>query len=55
MTKQPKERVDILLVERGLCETREKQNGPLWQALSFQMKYELIRQARKLPSMHRYK
>jgi 23S rRNA (cytidine1920-2'-O)/16S rRNA (cytidine1409-2'-O)-methyltransferase len=24
MIKTPKERVDVLLVERGLCETREK-------------------------------
>lgn len=35
MTKQPKERVDILLVERGLCETREKAKRSIMAGLVF--------------------
>ncbi|SOC27102.1 23S rRNA (cytidine1920-2'-O)/16S rRNA (cytidine1409-2'-O)-methyltransferase [Ureibacillus xyleni] len=35
MTKQIKERVDILLVERGLCETREKAKRSIMAGLVF--------------------
>lgn len=35
MTKQPKERVDILLVERGLCETREKAKRSIMAGLVY--------------------
>ncbi len=35
MTKQPKERVDILLVERGLSETREKAKRSIMAGLVF--------------------
>ena len=35
MTKQPKERVDVLLVERGLCETREKAKRSIMAGLVF--------------------
>lgn len=55
MTKQPKERVDILLVERGLCETREKAKRSIMAGLVFQMKYVLIKQEKKLLSIPLYK
>ena len=35
MTKQPKERVDVLLVERGLCETREKAKRSIMAGLVY--------------------
>lgn len=35
MTKTPKERVDIMLVERGLCETREKAKRAIMAGLVF--------------------
>ncbi|MFJ8237020.1 TlyA family RNA methyltransferase [Ureibacillus sp. NPDC094379] len=35
MTKQPKERVDILLVDRGLCETREKAKRSIMAGLVY--------------------
>lgn len=35
MTKQPKERVDLLLVERGLCETREKAKRSIMAGLVY--------------------
>ncbi|MCT6922985.1 TlyA family RNA methyltransferase [Metasolibacillus sp.] len=35
MTKQPKERVDILLVERGFCETREKAKRSIMAGLVY--------------------
>ena len=35
MTKIPKERVDILLVERGLCETREKAKRTIMAGLVY--------------------
>lgn len=48
MTKQLKERVDILLVERGLCETREKAKRSIMAGLVFLMKLALIRREKKL-------
>ncbi len=33
-----KKEVDVLLVERGLIETREKQNAPLWRDLYMRMR-----------------
>lgn len=35
MTKTPKERVDILLVQRGLCETREKAKRAIMAGIVF--------------------
>ena len=35
MTKQPKERVDVLLVDRGLCETRDKAKRSIMAGLVF--------------------
>lgn len=55
MTKQIKERVDILLVERGLCETREKAKRSIMAGLVFQMKRASIRLGRKSLLMPLYK
>ncbi len=44
-----KERLDILLVNRGLFESREKQKRPSWLAKSLWIQRVLIKQVPKFP------
>lgn len=56
MTKQPKERVDILLVERGLSETREKAKRSIMAGLVFSNEIRIDKAGeKKLLLMHRSK
>ena len=48
MTKQPKERVDILLVERGLCETREKAKRSIMAGLVFSNEIRIDKAGEKI-------
>ena len=48
MTKQPKERVDILLVERGLCETREKAKRAIMAGLVFSNEIRIDKAGEKI-------
>nr|WP_106779802.1 TlyA family RNA methyltransferase [Lysinibacillus timonensis] len=48
MTKQMKERVDILLVERGLCETREKAKRAIMAGLVFTNETRIDKAGEKL-------
>ncbi|MFP3918692.1 TlyA family RNA methyltransferase [Lysinibacillus telephonicus] len=49
MTKQVKERVDILLVERGLCETREKAKRSIMAGLVFSNETRIDKAGEKIP------
>lgn len=49
MTKQIKERVDILLVERGLCETREKAKRSIMAGLVFSNETRIDKAGEKIP------
>lgn len=48
MTKQPKERVDVLLVERGLCETREKAKRSIMAGLVFSNEIRIDKAGEKI-------
>lgn len=48
MTKQPKERVDVLLVERGLCETREKAKRHIMAGLVFSNEVRIDKAGEKI-------
>ncbi|RUL56923.1 MULTISPECIES: TlyA family RNA methyltransferase [Lysinibacillus] len=48
MTKQIKERVDILLVERGLCETREKAKRSIMAGLVFSNEIRIDKAGEKI-------
>lgn len=48
MTKQPKERVDLLLVERGLCETREKAKRSIMAGLVFSNEVRIDKAGEKI-------
>ena len=52
MTKQPKERVDVLLVERGFIETVKRQTCHYGRACLLQMKRDWISQVKKFQKMH---
>lgn len=47
-TKQPKERVDVLLVERGLCETREKAKRNIMAGLVFSNEIRIDKAGEKI-------
>ncbi|RHW38463.1 TlyA family RNA methyltransferase [Lysinibacillus yapensis] len=49
MTKQIKERVDILLVERGLCETREKAKRSIMAGLVYTNETRIDKAGEKIP------
>lgn len=49
MTKQPKERVDVLLVERGLCETREKAKRSIMAGLVYSKETRIDKAGEKIP------
>jgi len=49
MTKQPKERVDVLLVERGLCETREKAKRSIMAGLVYSNETRIDKAGEKIP------
>lgn len=49
MTKQLKERVDVLLVERGLCETREKAKRSIMAGLVFSNETRIDKAGEKIP------
>ncbi|MBD8033439.1 MULTISPECIES: TlyA family RNA methyltransferase [Solibacillus] len=48
MTKQKKERVDVLLVERGLCETREKAKRSIMAGLVFSNEVRIDKAGEKI-------
>lgn len=48
MTKQPKERVDLLLVERGLCETREKAKRSIMAGLVYSNELRIDKAGEKI-------
>ncbi len=48
MTKIPKERVDVLLVERGLCETREKAKRSIMAGLVFSNEIRIDKAGEKI-------
>ncbi|WP_332645230.1 TlyA family RNA methyltransferase [Lysinibacillus sp. 54212] len=48
MTKQPKERVDVLLVERGLSETREKAKRSIMAGLVFSNEIRIDKAGEKI-------
>lgn len=50
MTKTPKERVDIMLVERGLCETREKAKRAIMAGLVFTNEVRIDKAGEKIPA-----
>ncbi|WP_075618047.1 TlyA family RNA methyltransferase [Paenisporosarcina indica] len=49
MTKTPKERVDVLLVERGLCETREKAKRSIMAGIVYTNELRLDKPGEKIP------
>jgi len=49
MTKQLKERVDVLLVERGLCETREKAKRSIMAGLVYSNETRIDKAGEKIP------
>ncbi|SOC36124.1 TlyA family RNA methyltransferase [Ureibacillus acetophenoni] len=49
MTKQMKERVDVLLVERGLCETREKAKRSIMAGLVYSNETRIDKAGEKIP------
>lgn len=49
MTKQLKERVDILLVDRGLCETREKAKRSIMAGLVYTNETRIDKAGEKIP------
>lgn len=49
MTKVVKERVDILLVERGLCETREKAKRAIMAGIVFSNETRIDKAGEKIP------
>lgn len=48
MTKMPKERVDVLLVERGLCETREKAKRSIMAGIVYTNELRLDKPGEKI-------
>ncbi|MER1989623.1 MAG: S4 domain-containing protein, partial [Solibacillus isronensis] len=48
MTKQKKERVDVMLVERGLCETREKAKRSIMAGLVFSNEIRIDKAGEKI-------
>ncbi len=48
MTKIPKERVDVLLVERGLCETREKAKRSIMAGLVYSNEIRIDKAGEKI-------
>ena len=49
MNKVKKERVDVLLVERGICETREKAKRAIMAGVIFSGSERLERPGEKIP------
>ncbi len=49
MTKQIKERVDVLLVERGLCETREKAKRSIMAGIVYSNETRIDKAGEKIP------
>lgn len=49
MTKAPKERVDVLLVQRGLCETREKAKRAIMAGIVFSKEVRIEKPGEKIP------
>lgn len=50
MTKQPKERVDVLLVERGLYETREKAKRSIMAGVVYSNETRIDKAGEKIPA-----
>ncbi len=48
MTKSPKERVDVLLVQRGLCETREKAKRAIMAGIVFSKEMRIDKPGEKI-------
>ncbi|MED3660774.1 TlyA family RNA methyltransferase [Ureibacillus sp. FSL K6-8385] len=49
MTKTPKERADVLLVQRGLCETREKAKRAIMAGIVYSKEARIDKPGEKIP------